>query len=227
MHPHNPFMLTSGAIMANLFVKTNNQELFEILDQNEFQRRNTHYEPHTHYKKMPVELMYSSGHAVMSLDEFTTPYLVQRAFILEQKKHKNSDLVSDAIGLDYMGSAEFEFGAVRNSIVIMSMLDFLYKSYKLEDSELLSPNQDPLYVYGPFFKQDSLNNYKKYLLDIKANKIRLKERAIFDNHSLSIYSNPPNLWWDLTNNIIWSYNKHIIKKRIHMLIRNSVNTMVD
>jgi hypothetical protein len=65
---------------------------------------------------------------MLKLENYTSPYLIQRGTILE-----NSGALSDAVRLDYMGRAEFEFGAMPGSLRRMETQQDKLASYVFKD----------------------------------------------------------------------------------------------
>lgn len=130
------------------------------------------------------------------------PYLVQRGTICWPLA-KATTRLSKAVDLDYMGSAEFEFGALPKSFRSMEnrpRLLRLFPSILLGDSALR--------VFSSLSDED-FALYGHYLLRLRVGDIRLKERSEFDDRS----STPrTNFWWDIENHVMWGFHKKFMNR---------------
>lgn len=129
------------------------------------------------------------------------PYLIQRASINRHFTPLNR--LSEAVSFDYMGSAEFEFGALPKSFKNM------FKNrvnLKLHTVQSIRENNKPLNVYGAF-SNDELKQYVSWLTQIRNNDrtLRLKERARFEAGETHT-----NFWWDITNDVMFSFDIHFM-----------------
>ena len=154
-----------------------------------------------------------------------TTYLVQRL----RKSHnnqsaemwsfggglKNGGLSEDAMKLlrpifsfDYMGSAEFEFGAIPESFRQMAKNISTYKTWGL------AINKVPIYVIGVRYHADEINDIIKLL---SKNKIRLKEYSGIP-WALGLDEFPHKRecdyigWLELNNNFMLFTDKLIFEK---------------
>lgn len=98
-------------------------------------------------------------------------YLIARAKIRLESLNINKKL-SENIKRDYMGSAEFEFGAT-----IHSLLRTMYymKYYKLYKTDFINKDKQPLYIFHRFIKDVDLNNYLSDLNSVIQREKRCKE----------------------------------------------------
>lgn len=136
------------------------------------------------------------------------PYLIQRGTIDEKiwtYKNRNKQVykdvrLSEVVSLDYMGSAEFEFGALGKSLcAIFSNKD----SYTITT---LSINGVEYYIYLPFTSEE-FSQYFDYLDKIYHDKLHLKEIPNFGKYcyrSVLEGDNPTNFWWDLDNKVMFT-----------------------
>ena len=139
-----------------------------------------------------------------------TPYLIQRCKI--ETSVESGVRFSHNVKLDYMGSAEFEFGIVPKSLRIMAES----KDYHLVPvRDIINDNGDSLYVWCaiPFEK---VPEYVEILKRLRyKNDIRLKEVSHFYiNKTDAWYSkdNPrTDFWWDLDNNVMFTFNVEMMK----------------
>lgn len=146
-----------------------------------------------------------------------TPYLIQRGTIKPEivKEYLNipeEDRFSrfhrpltgreGIISLDYMGSAEFEFGAIPASFArIMSN----YKEYAIFKSRLRTKNGVIVWVYCPRFKHDVVETWlervaekdilhlKEYIGFLDALNVQPGTERVCDD----------NFWWDIENDIMF------------------------
>lgn len=138
-----------------------------------------------------------------------TPYLVQRARVKPEPRHNKK--ISENLEMDYMGSAEFEFGALPNSIrQIYNDLD-LYHTIQVK--EIKNEKNQPLIIWSkiPF---EFLPEYVEHLKQMRLGKLHLKESSYFDvaciEHFPSL-AERVNFWWDLDNHVMFSFKPAIMK----------------
>jgi len=131
------------------------------------------------------------------------PYLVQRGDIITPLAPTDTRL-SRAVDLEYMGSAEFEFGALPRSFRAMERGNRVLRLFPN-----ISENSVPLRVFS-ILSDEEFVEYGKYLLRMRGNDIRLKERSEF-NANRSQYETA-NFWWDIENHVMWSFHKEFMKR---------------
>ena len=127
-------------------------------------------------------------------------YLIQRAEIHDRDYKKGIDSI---IELDYMGSAEFEFGAVQDSLAVI-------RENEAEYTYLDIPMNGK--VITVFCNSKQKQDIKTYLKELASGNMQLKERSEFDDcvnpserkkqwqakHPLRT-----NFWWDLENHLMF------------------------
>jgi hypothetical protein len=143
--------------------------------------------------------------------ELTRAYLIQRAEIIHP--YQLDGVLSKAVNFDYMGSSEFEFGALPASLrELQAEQEFL----KLEINDDIRDEQDrPLIVLHTV----STENWKKYrsvLLLLREGKYQTKEITKFeaDNPFKFIKS---DFWWDVNNSIMWSFDSKFMTHLVNIL----------
>lgn len=142
------------------------------------------------------------------------PYLVQRGKI-NTPLAPESCCFSEAVQLDYMGSAEFEFGAVaRSTRALQAGVDNIKKTVVTSIME----NGVPLKVLHMFSEED-FKEYEKYLLRMRGNDIRLKEVSGFCPDD-GRWATRNNFWWDIENHVMWSFNKVFMNRLPDYLINS-------
>jgi hypothetical protein len=132
-----------------------------------------------------------------------TPYLIQR-MIRHRDVPKNPSL-DELYLMDYMGSSEFEWGALPKSLKQFTKnfdkLELL-RMKKLADYE----NKMLVLIGLP----ENTKEYKQYIPDLLEDRIHLKEWINLKSAIKGmIYSNRqydetrhPSAWWDIQNNIM-------------------------
>jgi hypothetical protein len=157
-----------------------------------------------------------------------TPYLIQRAEINDSRTDEMR--VSQAVRLDYMGSAEFEFGATAKSL---RALEKAFLTRKPEDGDLMrvtdvaeittksrSGKQKPLKVLH-CFTDEEFEQYIPYLHKMREGKLRAKENPRFEAApQWPFTSNSINFWWDIENHVMWSFD-HEVMRKLPLYLENS------
>lgn len=137
-----------------------------------------------------------------------TPYLIQRATICEPLADENTRL-SKAVDFDYMGSAEFEFGALPAAFRrIHPVLD----SWSVRNVDGIYDAEHTLIVCSSF-SDDEFEEYKKHLAGLRSGKIRTKESTYFNvGHSKHFRSLRCNFWWDIDNDAMFSFDAKFMER---------------
>jgi hypothetical protein len=153
------------------------------------------------------------------------PYLIQRCTIRNDAK---LDTGFDAhFSMDYMGSAEFEFGALPNSLK-----QFTRNINKLQIIEVGVKNYKGQSMWA-ICLPEIWEEYKVYMPDLIAEKIRLKEvtRLVQETSGVDRFDKKPikeggynrvSLWWDIDNHVMFAYGKDIIK-----LVKKSLEEVIE
>ena len=157
-----------------------------------------------------------------------TPYLIQRA---EINNERNDEMrLSKAVDLDYMGSAEFEFGATAKSL---RALESAFLTNKAEGSDLMrvtdvaeittksrSGKEKPLKVLH-CFTDEEFEKYLPYLHKMREGKLSAKENPRFEAApQWPFTSNRINFWWDIENHVMWSFD-HEVMRKLPLYLQNS------
>lgn len=131
--------------------------------------------------------------------------LVQRGSIRRPVTHYTDTRLSQAVNMDYMGNAHFEFGALPKSFrAIEAEVDALNmrvvpeivhaKGMALRVVSLLSDDQWPEYL--------------KMLLEVRTNTRTLEENSYFiPMFDAQTGRNKTDFWWDIENHVMWSFDK--------------------
>lgn len=151
------------------------------------------------------------------------PYLIQRGDIVRPLARASSTLF-DAVDIDYMGSAEFEFGAQARSLrrIERNIASFAKRT------TAVAGTQDLLRVWS-YFSDPEWSEYAAHLERLRAGTYRLKERSEFSAQDeafrRAIKSTlRTDFWWDIENDVMWTFDK-TAGNRIGDWVRASLNLM--
>lgn len=155
------------------------------------------------------------------------PYLIQRGVIISPLADPNIRL-SQAVDLDYMGSAEFEFGAVPASF---RRIEKVADDWKMRTCLSFAGGKEALHVWGAFDSEITFQDYLGFLIDIRTkNSIRLEGRSEFDLSSIEFrkkmgwQSPQTDFWWDIQNDVMWTFHKEA-SKRVVSWVASSIGYM--
>lgn len=157
----------------------------------------------------------NSGHNDHIDSTMKRPYLIQRARINRPLGQYEGLALSKAVDLDYMGSAEFEFGALPRSFRKIEAQWSLYKQHKFEDIVAVRTDdarQFQLRVYANFDTDAAKEQYRVWLRDAFAGKLYLKEslRARLSNNVVVLEGT--DFWWDIQNDVMFSFDKQFMNR---------------
>jgi hypothetical protein len=133
------------------------------------------------------------------------PWLIQRLEIQRRGPERHWE-----VGYDYMGSAEYEFGAPRDSlkrIFIDEICEYML-AVTYEDQEVV------VFMLAKFGFDFAA--YQPYLQQLVDNALRLKEPAYFRERVMVLAGKPPgpfdyaratNGWFDIDNDVLWTLTR--------------------
>lgn len=132
-----------------------------------------------------------------------TPYLIQRAKF-ENKSHKKG--IDSILSFDYMGSAEFEFGALGESLerVRNKIGEYTYLDVPVGEK-----------VITVFCNNENKAEIKTYLQALVDKTCRTKEFTAFDSYIKDdgYFKDRFDMWWDIKNDVMfWKKNAEFEKK---------------
>lgn len=138
------------------------------------------------------------------------PYLIQRGTINKPMVDRLSFL-SQAVQLDYMGSAEFEFGALPRSLrAIESKRDML----TLRKVPSIMDGESCLRVVSTLTDEEFVE-YEKILVALREGRnIRTKECTRFNVNHMRFPSLKCDFWWDINNHVMFTFDKNFSKRII-------------
>ena len=135
------------------------------------------------------------------------PYLIQRATIHHPRREGR---FSEAVSLDYMGSAEFEWGALPQSLrELQARVDAIKVTI---EPRITGENGESLRVLHTFTDEE-YEEYFGHLLNLREGKGQTKESTYFDkDHSKHFKTLRCDLWWDLNNSVMFTFDKVFMKR---------------
>ena len=150
------------------------------------------------------------------MNNIKIPYLIQNMILRENSPKKPS--LDQLYQMDYMGSSEFEFGALPKSLRVFTNN---FEDLKIEQSYIKNFEDSNLYLLG---HRDHVFEYKdKYIEDLINDKFLLKERICIDlalkgkvksewNNKIIEFAlyHHPSAWWDIENNIMFTFKQPAI-----------------
>ncbi len=141
-----------------------------------------------------------------------TPWLIQRLKIKVRPNKETKLRLSEVISSDYMGSSEFEFGAIPKAYRrVCTNLD----SYTITVIEGVEENK--LYLFSSLSEEDIVK-YKEFLVKAVKDDVRLQENPYFIKEYRELFK--IDLWWDLDNDLFFSFDTKFMK-RISAYLNNS------
>lgn len=139
------------------------------------------------------------------------PYLVQRAEINVPISNFRGKRISEVLDLDYMGSSEFEWGAVPKSLRALGEAAEAGLT-RLRTVNAIKQDDVSLRVYS-FLTDEEFETYVGYLQKMRDGRVEfyLKEATRFEEAGReSTRFNNTNFWWDIENHVMWSFSKPLM-----------------
>lgn len=134
------------------------------------------------------------------------PYLIQRGRIYTPLAPTNTRL-SQAVNFDYMGSAEFEFGALPKSFRAIEQA----RSWVCRIVPEIMEGDTPLRVWSDLDAKD-FETYIDYLKAFRAGKDSYTKESVRFEESLKQNEWSPNFWWDIDNHVMFGFKKEFMKR---------------
>ncbi len=165
-------------------------------------------------------------------------YLIQRAKI-KTPLAAEVETLSNAVRFDYMGSAEFEFGALPNSLRAMRANKSDLTARKIQT---IMDGEHQLRTYS-YLNDAEWALYVPMLEELRnSEKVRLKERSEFSLPEIkrdqewmenmrartkSTYTpEPTNFWWDINHHVMFSFEKNFMN-RLPKYLENSFGILAE
>ncbi len=161
-----------------------------------------------------------------------SPYLIQRARI-NNPLAEATERLNNTVRWDYMGAAEFEFGALPESLRRMQAQKEKFSSRVVHE---IRDEDSPLRIFS-YLDDENFKIYLEYINKLRnppANpreRVHLKERTEFSleekRFDEQYYANRKgknayipqraNFWWDITNDVMFSFHKMYMNRLGHHL----------
>jgi len=159
-----------------------------------------------------------------------TPYLIQRAQIRQGTYKMSVKTLSSTLELDYMGSAEFEFGALPASIRAFFQLADEGRELEVRILESIQYKLTPLKILSVLTDAE-FEEYAVHLQSLFSGTIRTKEWTNFSEKELQEletrdYGSKTNLWWDIDNNVFFSFKGNYMHNVLPAALRGSYEQIV-
>jgi len=126
------------------------------------------------------------------------PYCIQRAKFANRPESSGIDRL---LSFDYMGSSEFEWGALPDSLkrVRKNISEYVYFEYSFK--------KNPSKVVGVFCKKEQQDFVGNILEEIAEKKFRLKEFCDLDKYIKGDEKYANDFWWDIEQD--WFFWKSV------------------
>jgi hypothetical protein len=122
-----------------------------------------------------------------------------KTYLIQRGKFENRDYkkgIDSIICLDYMGSSEFEFGALPESLnkIRKDINDYIYIDILLNKKDV-----------SVFCKKSQENELYEYLENLAKNNFHLQEYSDFNNfiYPTKYSKSSTDFWWDIENNLMF------------------------
>lgn len=118
--------------------------------------------------------------------------------LIQRAKFENRDYkkgIDSIVHFDYMGSSEFEWGALPESLGKIRDLinDYTYLDVPIKDK-----------VITVFCKDSQKSEVKQYLTELSENKWHLQEYSDFDHYiNPQFMKSRTDFWWDISNHLMF------------------------
>lgn len=161
------------------------------------------------------------------------PYLIQRGRIISDVP--NIVYLSKAVQLDYMGSSEFEFGALPRSLREMKRLQYQWSIRCIAEC---TENGNMLHVLSAFndVEFEEYSTYIMYLRNYGYIKTRQHNFHPKESAEFSMFDRRPDppkkvsknakryayvrqladFWWDIDNGVMFSFNEDFMLNRLQL-----------
>lgn len=135
------------------------------------------------------------------------PYLIQRGKFKDLPKGKGPCRLSVAVSMDYMGSSEFEWGALPKSF---RQIESFRPEFKLRVVDTILEDEQPLQVWS-FFDDEQFALYEGYLSNLRFTRnTSTKEYTDFNVNDRK--TSKVDFWWDIENGVMFGFNKDRMNK---------------
>ena len=127
------------------------------------------------------------------------PYLIQRAKVTSRSK-ADAKGIDSILEFDYMGSSEFEWGALPNSLKAIRANKEKYDYFKFDYDGV---------EFTVFCEKGKETEIYNIIVELSKGKHRLKEFCDFEYYFNNPFKNPlkrdrlSTFWWDIDHHYMW------------------------
>ena len=118
--------------------------------------------------------------------------------------------ISDSVSFQYMGSSEFEFGALPRSLrTLQAYVDKLQLTVEPRIQDEQGRSVRVLHT----FTSEEYEEYLVLMLAMRDGTRRTKESTYFDKeHHTRFKSLTCDFWWDIDAHVMWSFDKMFMNR---------------
>jgi hypothetical protein len=145
-----------------------------------------------------------------------------KTWLIQRGKFENREFkqgIDSILSFDYMGSSEFEWGALPKSLgkIRNELNNYTYLDITLKDK-----------LITVFCKDSQINDIELYLSELSDNKMHLKEFSAFDSYvnSDGYFKDKFDFWWDIQNHIMFWKKNINFETKFKTLINNETRIKV-
>ena len=165
------------------------------------------------------QIQTGSDHNDFDSLEHRQMYLVQRGKIRRPLGKHVGQTLSQAVSMDYMGSAEFEYGALPKSFRRIEAQFLLYKKITVKEVTACLGDSDRTFTLRLFANFDTPDDeviYVRELLETLRGQRRLKESLRIEMDKSGVVVLDPqtyaDFWWDIRNDVFFSFDKQFMSR---------------
>lgn len=152
------------------------------------------------------------------------PYLVQRGQIRRPLGQHTDMPLKNAVSLDYMGAAEFEFGALPSSFRRTEAQFMLYKKVKVPSIVACTGDKGKdftLRLFANFDTTEQEAQYLGWLEQMFAGELRMKESVgVVKAAGKIVLNDHCDFWWDIENDVFMSFDKQFMSRISEHLLKS-------
>lgn len=143
-----------------------------------------------------------------------TPYLIQRMKFRPESQIRGNT-IDGVLEMDYMGSAEYEFGALPKSL---KQICKNFNEFRIVQIKEIQNIQDKCLYMLTNLNDEQIKEYVKYIQKIIEGKHRLKEWININKHMVKsttkneYFGRPEDAWWDIDNHLMFCFVQASIEK---------------
>lgn len=161
-----------------------------------------------------VEVPGDTEDVSVNISEPTKPALLQRAVVRRPLGKHTDARFFDSVSLDHMGSSAFEHNALPESLRRMHLTSFAYETFKAENLFLTVGGRSYALRLHTRLRGHELEQYVNWLIQLRSGMLKTKQPSGFTKQAFPDDELPksPDLWWDIKNDVIFSFDKNYMKR---------------